>query len=34
MIFIPKCVPEEQEDKVHQYILEQVIEEEIYEVYQ
>lgn len=30
MIFIPNGVPEEQEDKVHQCILEQVMEEEIY----
>lgn len=29
-MFIPNCVPEEQEDKVHQHILEQVMEEEIY----
>lgn len=28
MIFIPNCVPEKQEDKAHQHILEQVIEEE------
>lgn len=33
MIFIPKCVPEEQEDKVHQHILEQVMEEEMNEAY-
>lgn len=29
MMFIPNCVPE-QEDKVHQHILEQAMEEEIY----
>lgn len=30
MIFIPNCVPEKREEKVHQHILEQVIEEELY----
>lgn len=30
MLFIPNCGPEEQENKMHQHILEQVTEEEIY----
>lgn len=33
MILIPKCVPEEQEDKIQQHILEQVMEEEIEKAY-
>lgn len=32
-MLIFNCVPEEQEDKVHQGILEQVVEEKIYEAY-